>query len=219
MNTTRKYLIFGLVAVVVIGLASGYAGVRTGLQSVDTRAGSTNNNRIFSFDEGIAVDNTLVIDGNGSLIGAASSSVTSTFTGATYITSAIFGNAVTTVTPAATTTISAAQICTGGGTINWAPSVANATATLPTAQALQSACLTNVGSVITVQVRNTSTTSSFNVVAGTGETIFHVKEVATSTAANNLVSSSTPMQIRLRLTLASSSDSTAAAETVQFTTP
>lgn len=157
---------------------------------------------------------------NGFFVGPASSTATSSFLGATYIKTPVLSTGVTTLTATATTTsLTAAQICAGGGVINWAPPVANATATLPTANALRGACLPTVGNSISVRFRNTSSTSSYNLVAGTGMTIFHMLEVATSTANVNTISSSTPAEVKIFLTLASSTDSTAAVDVIRRITP
>jgi len=199
MNNSTKVL--GLVLVIsLLSLCLGVVNfVTVSSIKVDSLGGSTSDNW--------NVAQALTVTGS------------STLTGTTFAKSLVTGSGMTTVTPAPTTTITAAQICAGGGVINWAPSVANATATLPTTASLQSNCLPTAGNSIVVRFRNTSTTSNFNLVAGTGMTIFHIHEVATSTAQSNLVSSSSPALVRITLTLASSTDSTASTDVVRMITP
>jgi len=64
MNTTLKYVL-GIVAVVVIGLAAGYAG---GLQSVsvsEQNLGGFNKNVPYSFDQGFQNNNQTVMNSSG----------------------------------------------------------------------------------------------------------------------------------------------------------
>lgn len=79
MNTTLK-AILGIVAVVVIGLAAGYAG---GMHAVSVSGGSLgadNSNHFQSFDAGIGVQNKTLVDRNGALyVGAKTSSTAQNF--------------------------------------------------------------------------------------------------------------------------------------------
>lgn len=118
----------------------------------------------------------------------------------------------------ATTTLTAAQVCSGRN-ILFAPAINNASVTLPTAAALVASCLPRAGYFIDFQFRNTAATTTFIVVAGSGMTLFHLQEVATTTAPSLAVVSSTPTWFRVRITLASSTDSTASLLQSKFVTP
>lgn len=212
-----KKNILGAIALLVVGFILGVLGMRQ-LQSNNALGAVSYDVQKFVGDIYNGINDTKIFSG-GFFVGPVNTSATSTFSGFTYIKSLIPATGVTTITPGATTTITAAQICSGGGTIQWAPSVANASATLPTADSLRQSCLSTTGNRIDVRFRNTSTTSSYILVAGSGTTIYHVAEVATSTAQNNSISSSTPAMVTFQLTLASSTDSTASADVVKLITP
>lgn len=100
MNTTLK-TILGFVAVVVIGLAAGYAGaIRYTSQnpvmvvSQDGQlVGATNYNRPISFDEGIQVDNQTVITGSGAVSSSAVTVTTLTVGGGTALTKFVCASA------------------------------------------------------------------------------------------------------------------------------
>lgn len=118
----------------------------------------------------------------------------------------------------ATTTLTAAQICSGR-TILWNPTVNNATATLPTVAQLISQCLLKPGYFLNVEFRSLAATTTFKVVPGTGMTLYHIYEVATSTGPGTTITSSTPTWFRIRITLSSSTDSTASLLETKYLTP
>ena len=111
MNTTTK-VILGVVAVVVFGLASGYAG---GLAAKpDPFVSGTNENRRISFDEGIAVDNLTVIDGSGNIVGSSTISLD----GSARFGATVLGSATGTVpsllnstSTSSSTVLTASDIC------------------------------------------------------------------------------------------------------------
>lgn len=67
MNTTLKNILL-FVAVVVIGLAAGYAGAMKVVSEQAANLGATNYNRPISFDAGILVNNREVLNSSGDLI-------------------------------------------------------------------------------------------------------------------------------------------------------
>lgn len=154
--------------------------------------------------------------------GSVTHSGTVTNTGYTYLKSPVLSTGVTTLTAgAATSTLTAAQICAGGGVVNWAPAN-NATATLPTTASLVSACLPTAGDSISVRFRNTTATGTYAIAAGTGQTLFTIYDLSTTTDATALtytITSSTPAVLKFWLTLASSTDSTASVDFTRYKTP
>lgn len=118
----------------------------------------------------------------------------------------VLGYGLLTPTAGATTTsITAAQVCSGN-TVRW-NSGASATATLPTAQALVASCIPFAGNSVTVLFTSSAATTTYNLAAATGTSIFGNFEVSTTTS-NMTISSSTPVAVRFTTTLASSTDST-----------
>lgn len=209
-----KNIIIGALAVVVIVLGVNYLFAGTLLGA----AGSgPNHTQAENFLQGLfaGVRGQFHLDNSGSL----TNSATTTLTGYTYVKSPVLSTGITTLTATATTTtLTAAQICAGGGVINWAPPH-NSTATLPTTASLVAACLPSAGDSIVVRFRNTTATGTYNLVAGTGQTLFHVMEVASTTSQGTTITSSTPITARFWITLASSTDSTASVDLVKMLTP
>ena len=117
---------------------------------------------------------------------------------------------------AATTTLTAAQLCSGK-VISWAPTTNNATATLPTTASLVAKCLPKLGMFLDVQFRNAHATTTYNVVAGTGQTLFWGMTGGSTSTPGTTITSSTPAWYRLRITLVSSTDSTASLFLTKFT--
>ena len=76
---------------------------------------------------------------------------------------------IVTRTAGATTTISAANVC-DANIVQWAPSVATASTTLPTAADVNGDCLTTNGDTITFLFRNTTSTSLTSVLAADAST-------------------------------------------------
>lgn len=119
---------------------------------------------------------------------------------------------------AATTTVTANQACSGRN-ILFGPAIVNASVTLPTVASLVSNCLFKAGYYLDLQFRNTSGTGAFVVSGGTGMTLYHIREAATTTAQGLSISSSTPAWFRIRIKLASGTDSTADVLETQYLTP
>jgi hypothetical protein len=135
----------------------------------------------------------LVLSGTLSAVGitntgAFTQSATSTMSGTGYVGSLIQGNGTTTITASATTSVTAAQICNAAGYIEWAPTVVNASFTLPVATSLVATCLPTNGMFKKIRLVNTSgTDTGFVVSTSTGTSVW-----SASSSANFLVNSSTP---------------------------
>jgi hypothetical protein len=128
------------------------------------------------------------------------------------------GGVETLTAAATTTTLTANQLCSGK-VIVWAPTTNNSTGTLPTTASLVNACLPKAGMFLDFELRNTAAANTFNVVAGTGQTFFHIMETATATSQGTTITSSTPTWYRLRITLASGTDSTASLFQTKYLAP
>lgn len=126
------------------------------------------------------------------------------------------GSVQTLSAAATTTTVTAAQICSGD-TINWNPTNNNATATIDTTANLQANCLNNNGNSIFLNLTNTAATNTYNVVWPTNYTVFHPNAQATTT-----ITSSTPASYQIFLTAKSTTStvsSTFAVYRSSFVTP
>lgn len=156
-----------------------------------------------NFAQGFLVNGVVKYDNKG----AFTQSQTSTL-GLAYMSGEVRTGISTLTAAATTTTVTAAQIC-GTSKINWAPAANNSTATLPTTVTLTQACLPTAGNRITVLFTNTHATNTYNLVAGTGQTLFHLEESATSTSQGTTITSSTPIFVTFDVVLVSSTDSTA----------
>lgn len=118
----------------------------------------------------------------------------------------VLGNGILVPTAnATTTTLTAAQVCSGNA-VKWS-SGASATATLPSAEALVASCLSTAGNRVTVVFTSSAATTTYSLAAATGTTVFGNYEVGTTTK-NMVISSSTPVSVTFLTTLASSTDST-----------
>lgn len=132
------------------------------------------------------------------------------------------GGSVATLTASATTTsVTAAQLCpqNGQGIISWAPNATNSTATLPTTLSVIQNCGLRVGDYVEFEMRNASTSGVYQVVAGTGQTAFHLEEAATTTSQGLTINSSTPILFRLVVNVVSSTDSTASLYQTNYLKP
>src|SRR3990167_4458136 len=129
----------------------------------------TNVNRWISFDEGIRVDNTEVISGTGGFTALVASIFTAADFSGELEAALIEEGTIVTRTAGATTTISAANVC-DANIVQWAPLVALASTTLPTAVDVIADCLTTNGDTITFLFRNTTSTSLTSVLAADAST-------------------------------------------------
>lgn len=192
----------------IVGVALGMANL---LGGKTTFGGSTSDDW--------NVGKALSVTGTSTLSGTVNASGNVNFTGdESRVSSLVFGSGTATPTAGATTTLTAAQLC-DNGLISWTAQGANSSATVPTAATLVADCLTAAGNSRDILVVNVGATSTFNFVASTGTTLYYpyVESGATTTYAT-AISSSTPALLRLTVTLASSTDSTVAAQVIKLTT-
>jgi hypothetical protein len=181
---TKKILIasvaIGIIILGLFGIVYNRGGVALGgAQLVQ------NSNPIFSNGlrgGGIQSAVIQVIDATGNLVGVVNTALSATFTGTTRIKQPVETGSKTILTGAvATTSVTAAQIC-AGSYFEWSPSVANATATLPSASALGAACLTTTGDRLPYIVwKNTSVSASSTIfAAGASTTLAYVNASTTA---------------------------------------
>lgn len=111
------------------------------------------------------------------------------------------------LTAGATTSISGVNVCSGKY-FEFAPTVANATATLPTQAVLNAACLTTTGDEQSIYLKNTSVTASTTLLAaGASTTIVYMN--ASTTVSNGAPSTLSGGSIfKLTFVNTSSSDPT-----------
>lgn len=112
---------------------------------------------------------------------ASSTSATSNFAGAvsiaglfsitgdTHTGSLVQGGSIATLTGTSTQSVSAANVC-DNSVVQWAPTVTEATATLPTAIALAADCMTSNGDFKDILFLNTSSTATTTVVVANAST-------------------------------------------------
>lgn len=167
MNTNTIKILIGVAVLVGLVLGSWLTLVLNPSQPTDDDGfGATNYNRLISFDEGIAVDNSVVITGTGGLTptGAA-------ILGLADIDRITFGGVVTHTVTGATSTLTAADLC-DGGIVNINYGIAQASTTLPTAASLIADCTPVVGQWHETLIRNTSgTTNYLSIAAGASSTL------------------------------------------------
>lgn len=218
---TKTKIVLGAIAILVVGFVLGVLGTRNTQNGLLAGVDYDVKNFVGDVYQGL---NGVLMMRNGQFVGPINSnnsstiSATTTLSAETYVNKLVLGTGITTLTPAATTTLTAAQAC-GGSVLSLAPTVANATMTLPTAQTLQSTCLLVAGNSLIVPLKNASGTSNYNVVAGTGGTLYRSNGNNSTSTADNTISSSTPGWVRITLTLASSSDSTYDAFLLKYLRP
>jgi len=170
-------LIAGGVIILVVGIYIGGA-------SSPTNIGGSIYNRLISFDAGIAVNGTEIIDSDGNWDGAitgssATLSTTLAVTGETSLDSLIQGGSHTADTNTAsstTKTYTAADICDNSvlsWTADWAAGIASTT--LPAESCLIADCMPNIGDTKTILFRNTagSAGTTTEIVAGTDMTVMY----------------------------------------------
>jgi len=182
MNTKSLTIIVGVIGIVV-GLVVG--------MSIPKGAsfGATNYNRQISFDEGIAVDNTQIVDGSGNWVGAitgttATLSSTLSVTGDTTLSDVIVNGGVYTTTTA-TTTLTADLICdysvwvlTAGASV-----LPSYTLTMPGTSTLHADCLDTAGDSKRLLVVNASTAASSTIFAeGVGMDFLTVSDTIATTS-------------------------------------
>ena len=165
MNKLSVYLSIAalgvsLIALVLIGNVQGinFGGV-TNLDQLDVT-------------DGLSVDNVLRIEGDGG--GRFASSTLTTVNGSADFASEaslplVEEGTLVTLTSGATVSITAAQAC-DGNVLSFAPSVATASATLPTSSAWVGDCLGTNGDSVEFLLRNTSSTSLFTLLAADAST-------------------------------------------------
>lgn len=209
MTLTKTKLVIGAIILLAVGFAAGVIGSKNS-NVVGAIVPQNAIYAIWGFMNGVTAGSTnqFQVDGSGNL----TTSGTIDASGAITITGAFnpdsIGSGVATQTGAATTSVSASTICSNG-IIQYAPSVASASATLPTAVALQSDCLGNVGSYRDVLWENTSVAASTTLFAAGASTTI---EYVSSTGANGALSGADGAILRLY----SSSLSTGSASMVKI---
>lgn len=151
-----------LVVTLVVGLGLGVlAGFFLKPSVAPAVLGGSIHNTQESFDEGIAVDGTAVINGSGVLVGTVQSadiratSLVETGTLESFTTN---------------TAITAAQLCDDGAFT--ATSSLSVTLTLPSTTTLFADCLTTNGDSLSMPVYNGSSTTTILVAGGGGELLF-----------------------------------------------
>lgn len=182
MTFKNKVIVTILAAVLILGgiFAAGHKGVGSlgGAQLVE------NSNPIFTNGlrgGGVSTAIVQVVNSAGQWVGQLSTALSATFTGTTRVLSPIeTGSKIILTGGVATTSVTASQIC-GASYIEWSPSVANATATLPTAASLTSACLTTTGDRLPYIVwKNTAATASTTLfAAGASTTVVYANASTT----------------------------------------
>jgi|SRR3990167_1932941 len=157
--------------VLLAGLAGGLAALL--VVAVAGLVGNQSANPLGSrFPNGISVDSTQSVAGQ---IRGTTLTVTGAATGAAADYSGeveaalVEEGTIVTRTAGATTTISAANVC-DANIVQWAPLVALASTTLPTAVDVIADCLTTNGDTITFLFRNTTSTSLTSVLAADAST-------------------------------------------------
>lgn len=208
MNKLTSYLSLGLQVVILV-----FVGVL--VFGGSTVFGGTTNYDALDVTDGYYVDGTQVITGSGVWSGAISSSNTATLsgtvslTGTNRFTAPVSVGTKTILTGGnSTTTITAAQAC-ANNYFEYAPSVANASATLPTQATLNATCLTTTGDRIgPILWKNTSNAASTTLfAAGASTTIIYANASTTTGAAPTALAGG--KYARLMFLNTSSSDATA----------
>jgi len=129
-----------------------------------SRLGGTTNYDALDVSDGYYVDGTQVITGSGVWSGAI------TTTGDVRIKSPVITGASSTLTAAATTSITAAQAC-DNALVNFNPTALTVgSTTLPTAAAMIADCLTTDGDSVQFTFRNLSTATTTQIVIGDAST-------------------------------------------------
>lgn len=198
MNKTTKIL-FAIVFLVALG---GYAFPR--VKNVVKKYGAEGDTNITN----LVASGYATISGAITGSGATLLSSTTTLTGTNRITQPVeVGTKTILAGGIATTTVTAAQIC-ANSYFEWAPSVANATATLPTAAALSAACLTTTGDRLPYIVwKNTSASASSTIfAAGASTTIAYANATTTAGGSQSILLGG--KYTSLRFLVSSSSDPT-----------
>ena len=210
MNKTLKTVLISVGATVVVMLLAFWL---IGNQSADTFGASIGINRYPN--SGIAAragyfGSTIpssLTDGSFSADGTVTLSGTNTLTGTNRITRATNVGTRLVLTSAATTSISGAQVV-ANGYVEFFPTVANASATLPTQAALVTAGLNTAGDSIELVWRNSASNA-------TATTIFAAGASTTLQYANSSSSAATYLELgqgdyaNLKFQVASTSDATA----------
>ena len=123
------------------------------------------------------------VGGNLSVTGTSALTGAATLSGGVIADKLRFGTSgIKTISGSATTTsISAADVCDYSG-LNWTPTIASATATLPTAAALIADCLPTWGDTKDLYFRNlsTDTATSTLLVAGASTTVAYINASSTT---------------------------------------
>lgn len=133
-----------------------------------------------------------LINATGSWVGPINTANSAVFTGTSTLSGAFIpnsiGSGVLVLSNTTSTTFTAAQVC-ANNVIRQNPQVLATTTTLPTAVALQAACLNAVGGSRTILVQNNgSATSSIGFLAGASSTIFVANGgTATTTIPQNKI--------------------------------
>jgi len=134
------------------------------------------------FRQGITIgdQNQLTIDKSGN----ATSSGTMTITGDIRLKSPILTGASSTLTAAATTTITAAQAC-DNGIVNFNPQALTVgSTTLPSAATVYADCLTTTGDEVTFLFRNLSSATTTQFVAGASTTMVYLEATGIDSTVN-----------------------------------
>lgn len=119
-----------------------------------------------------------VVDGSGNITlsgattvsGAGTFSGGSTLTGDIRIASPVLTGASSTITAAATSSVTAAQAC-DNGIVNFSTTAGTGSTTLPTAASMYADCLTTTGDEVTILFRNLNSASTTILIAGTSSTM------------------------------------------------
>lgn len=190
-------LVASVLAIVISLVALGNAGTAK-FGSYVTGAGVTNFD-IVDAALGFRVNGTTVINSSGNIVATGSGN---RITGLTDV-----GSKIVLTGGVATTSLSAAQLCTGSY-VEWSPSVANATATLPTQAALNAACLTTNGDqALSLVWKNTSNAASTTLfAAGASTTIVYANATTTTGTAPSVLAGGSYMKMDILVT--SSTDPT-----------